>query len=88
MSFASKTGRALGRAAGWTAATAFKGAVIACEAGGEFGAACYEGATESFDERCAAMDAKREERKAKLLALKAAQAAGAQAPAAITVVAA
>lgn len=82
MSVASKLGRGVGKAVGWTAATAYKGAVMACEATGEFGSEAYEAMTDSFDERCAQLDAKRDERKARLLALKAQQQ-----PGAITVVA-
>ncbi len=72
MSVAAKVGRGLGAAVGWTAATAYKGAVLTFEATGEFGEAAYEGMTESFDAQCERIDAKVEARKAKAAAAKAA----------------
>lgn len=83
MSIAMKAGRGLGKAIGWSAATAFKGAVMAAEATGEFGEAAYDGMTESFDDRCAAMDAAREARHARAQARKAELLAARQQPVAV-----
>lgn len=80
MSIAAKAGRGIGRGLGRTAAFAWKGTCFVAEATGEFGAAAMEGATSGWDDQCQKMDAAHEARKAKLLALKAAQQVGAQMP--------
>ena len=82
---AAKTvGVKLGRGLGFVAATAWKGTVIVAEAAGQAGEGFLEGAESGFEDRCAAMDAAREVRKAnaavKIAALRAALEAERSAP--------
>lgn len=76
--FARNVGVRLGKAVGWTAATAYKGAEMAIAATGELGEGFGEGVVVAWEDRCDAMDrnlaqaqAKAEARRAELLRLRA-----------------
>lgn len=76
--FARNVGVRLGKAVGWTAATAYKGAEMAIAATGELGEGFGEGVVVAWEDRCDAMDrnlaqaqAKAEARRAELLKLRA-----------------
>ena len=75
---AKNVGVRLGKAVGWTGATLWKGTEALIGATGELGEGFMEGASESWEDRCAEMDvriatakAKSEARRAELLKLRA-----------------
>lgn len=70
MSAARKVGLGLGRAVGFVGATAWKGTVVIAGAAGEAGQGFVDGASSGWDDRCAVMDARIEEARAKRAAMK------------------
>jgi alpha-D-ribose 1-methylphosphonate 5-triphosphate synthase subunit PhnG len=81
MTIAKTAGVKTGKAAGWLAATAWKGTVLVASGLGEAGSGFIEGAEVGWDDRCAVMDAKIAKRKAELAARKAEQLAAKAEPA-------
>lgn len=60
-----------GKAVGWTAATMWKGVVLAADAAGEAGEGFMTGAEQGWEQRNAELDAKIAAHRAKLAAIKA-----------------
>lgn len=71
MAVAKTVGSKAGKLVGWTGATLWKGTCMLANAAGEAGEGFVEGAQDSWEGRCAQLDAKIAAHKAKLEARKA-----------------